>query len=79
VDRLNIETGGGLEAFKFYLTRHVEVDGDEHGPMAGRLVEALCGNDARKWQAAEDAAVKSLMARKVLWDGVFNLISRPSP
>jgi len=79
VDRLNIEMGGGLEDFRFYLTRHVQVDGNEHGPMAGQLVEALCGSDARKWQAAEDAAVKSLLARKVLWDGVFNLISRPSP
>jgi len=30
----------------------------------------LCGDDAQKWQEAEEAAIASLKARLALWDGV---------
>ena len=28
-----------------YLDRHVEVDGEEHGPMAAQLLSNVCGDD----------------------------------
>lgn len=70
VDSLNVESGGKLEAFKFYLERHIGLDGDEHGPMAQRLLQSLCGSDEVLWQEAEQAAVDSLTARRALWDGI---------
>lgn len=70
VDELSRQSGGGLDEFQFYLRRHVELDGDEHGPLAEALMNSLCGNDARLWQSATDAAVKSLESRIVLWDGI---------
>lgn len=69
VDELNVETCGGLDDFVFYLNRHIELDGDHHGPMAAQMIARLCGSDDAKWQAAERAAVQSLQARKALWDG----------
>ena len=74
VDELNVETGGGLEGFKYYLNRHIGLDGDEHGPMADRLLLSLCGSEESRWQAAEQAAVACLEARLGLWDGIRELI-----
>jgi len=74
VDELNVETGGGLDEFKYYLNRHIGLDGDEHGPMAGKLMCSLCGSEESQWQIAERAAVRSLEARQVLWDGIYALM-----
>ena len=70
VNELNEEADGRLDGFKYYLLRHVELDGDHHGPMAARLMSSLCGSDASKWRAAEEAAVAALQARLDLWDGI---------
>lgn len=71
VDELNVESKGGLDDFNFYLSRHIELDGDHHGPMAAQMIAALCGENDLNWQVAENAAVRSLQARKVLWDGMY--------
>lgn len=71
VDELNVETSGGLDDFNFYLSRHIELDGDHHGPMAARMIAGLCGHDDVKWRVAEEAAVSSLQARTALWDGMY--------
>ncbi len=70
VDELNDEADGGLEDFRYYLARHIGLDGGEHGPMSVRLVASLCGGDEARWQEAEQAAVTALEARRDLWDGV---------
>jgi hypothetical protein len=74
VDELNVETGGGLDIFRHYLERHIGLDGEEHGPMAERLMQSLCGADDHRWQAAEQAAVAALEARRDLWDGIYDII-----
>jgi hypothetical protein len=76
VDELNVEAGGGLEVFKYYLERHIGLDGDEHGPMANRLLLSLCGSDESRWQIAVRAAIDCLEARRRLWDGIYDVIQR---
>jgi hypothetical protein len=76
VDELNVEAGGGLEEFKYYLERHIGLDGEQHGPMANRLLLSLCGSDEARWQVAEQAAVDCLEARRGLWDGICDVIRR---
>jgi len=78
VDELHEQSGGGLARFQYYLQRHIDLDGGEHGPMATRLVETICGDDPTKWQAARDAAVGSLEARRVLWDAIHAAVLRTS-
>ena len=75
MDNLNTESGVSLEDFKYYLERHIELDGDDHGPMAARLLESLCGDDETRWEKAEQAAVDCLIARQELWDAIYEAIS----
>lgn len=59
---------------KTYLERHIELDGDEHGPAAVRLIQTLCEDDGFRWQAASDAANKALASRIVFWDEIYDII-----
>ncbi|MEW2046291.1 DUF3050 domain-containing protein [Streptomyces sp. NPDC051445] len=53
-----------------YLARHIEVDGEEHTPMAMQMVADLCGEDDTRWQEAVETATLALEARSRLWDGI---------
>jgi len=72
---LDQKLAGSLGIFLWYLERHIEVDGEEHGPMALRMVSDLCGDDERKWSEAEDAARIALEERLQLWDGIHARIT----
>ncbi len=67
---LNRTLAGEVDIFQWYLERHIEVDGEEHGPMARRMVIAVCGDDETKWAEAGDAAEAALRARLALWDAL---------
>ena len=60
--------------FHYYLQRHIEVDGDEHGPMSEHLVEFLCENDPTKIFQAERAALDAISARINFFTEIENLL-----
>ena len=75
VEELDRQTGGDLAPFRYYLQRHIELDGDEHGPMAHRLLQVLCGDRPTAWEVATQAAVSALKARLVLWDSIADAVA----
>ena len=76
VRSLNRELGGDLDPFVWYLERHIEVDGEDHGPLALGMVADLCGDGVGLWEEAAEAAQEALRARVALWDGVLAEIER---
>lgn len=74
VVRLSNDPASGLDYFRYYLERHIDLDGDSHGPMAERLVASLCGDDRARWQVVEEVAVRALESRRRLWDGVVEAL-----
>jgi hypothetical protein len=62
------------ERFLDYLERHIDTDGERHGPMARRLMERLIGDHPDKRHAAQMAATQALQARMALWDAVAGQI-----
>ena len=63
-----------ISIFKYYLERHIEVDGDHHSHLALAMTENLCCTDEKYWQEATEATIQSLQSRIQLWDGAYNEI-----
>jgi hypothetical protein len=71
--QLNISA---LEApkFHYYLERHIQVDGEDHGPKAEMLLEHFCDNDPIKAFEAEKSAIDAINARIKLFDQIESLV-----
>ena len=66
--------------FIYYLERHIELDGDDHGPKAIELVKKFSGQDPEVIQKSENVAINSITARSTFFDGIQQAIvdSRPA-
>ena len=64
-----------LSQLIYYFERHIELDADEHGPMAMQMIAVLCGNDATKWKEVEETSVLALEKRIGLWDAIEEKIA----
>ncbi|MCA9616468.1 MAG: DUF3050 domain-containing protein [Sandaracinus sp.] len=68
-------SGTRCDALLGYLHRHVEVDGDAHGPAAQRLLHELYVSDSVELSALR-AAKSALEARRALWDATLAALPR---
>jgi Protein of unknown function (DUF3050) len=74
VVEVNQELGNQLSTFVDYLRRHIQVDAEEHTPMAMQMLADLCGDDDGKWRECEETVNLALEARCRLWDGIVAAI-----
>jgi hemoglobin-like flavoprotein len=76
--KLQPQRGADLGPLVYYLDRHVEVDGDDHGPRAEKLLGRLIGVDPRRIQEARAVALSSLEHRAKLWSAILEDVSQPT-
>ena len=53
----------------YYFERHIELDADEHGPMAMQMVTELCDTET-KWKEVEEVSILALERRIGLWNAI---------
>ncbi|RZJ69345.1 DUF3050 domain-containing protein [Flavobacterium sp.] len=66
-----------LSELVYYFERHIELDADEHGPMAMKMIDELCAQDQIKWREAEEISIEALEKRIGLWDAIEDQILKP--
>ncbi|WP_418264679.1 DUF3050 domain-containing protein [Flavobacterium faecale] len=64
-----------LSKLIYYFERHIELDADEHGPMAMEMITELCENDPIKWKEVEEVSILALEKRIGLWNAIEEQIT----
>ena len=64
--------GNRLRNFIYYIDRHIELDGDSHGPMGRELLESLVADSPHRTERALRAACTSIKARIDFWTGTLS-------
>jgi len=59
-----------LSKLIYYFERHIQIDADEHGPMAMQMISELCKEDEQKWKEVEETSIIALEKRIGLWDAI---------
>lgn len=65
-----------ISIFKYYLERHIEVDGGHHSHLALEMTANLCCTDEQYWSEATDTTIQTLKSRIALWDAVYHEIKK---
>lgn len=78
--RILDDWGIGIEqapTFRYYLERHIEVDSDDHGPAAERLLARLVDSDPQREADVYASAIAAVDSRIALWDGLRLSMNEP--
>ena len=65
--------------FVYYLKRHIELDGDNHGPAANAIIKQVTKDKPNALRQLYLAALDAMNDRIELWDGLNLAISRHRP
>lgn len=62
-----------------YLSRHIEMDSDDHGPAAHQLLQRLIEADPSRQREADNTALGAVESRITLWDDVLASMQEVRP
>ena len=55
------------------MSRHIDIDGDRHGPLSAKLLDKLCCSD-KNLEVAYQAGIDSLNLRLKVWDKISDYV-----
>lgn len=58
-----------LSKLIYYFERHIELDADEHGPMAMKMIADLCETE-QHWNEVKEVSIQALEKRIHLWNAI---------
>jgi hypothetical protein len=65
--------------FVYYLKRHIELDGEDHGPAAASIINDLTQDNEHALRQLEHSAADAIDARIRLWDSLLEAMTlKPS-
>ncbi len=65
--------------FVYYLNRHIELDSDNHGPAAARIINDLTQENEHALRQLKHSAADAIDSRIRLWDSLLEILTnRPS-
>ncbi len=76
IDEIKKQFPQTVDIFRYYIERHIEVDGGHHSHLAAEMTQELCGNDEQKWQEATLAVKDAINARIQLWDCILQRVEK---
>ncbi len=68
--KLDLFDSTACRHFRHYLARHIQVDGEDHGPLSRRMLITLCAESSLNWKQASQSAILAIKARIALWDHI---------
>jgi hypothetical protein len=74
LEKINSSDNTRIDKLIYYFKRHIEVDGDMHGPMAMKMLSFLCNDDETKIDESLATSKDALKVRIALWDGIEDKI-----
>jgi hypothetical protein len=74
LDKIGIKENDAPK-FHYYIKRHIEIDGEEHGPMSENLLSTICKDNTTSWTEALETAISALKARDHFWSEIESEMS----
>lgn len=62
--------------FHYYVKRHIEVDGNEHGPAAQRMLDSILEYTGLTMDDIKATALEAIEARIKLWDSLSDFLDK---
>ena len=69
-----IEYNNSTKNLLTYLKRHINIDGDRHGPLSIKLLDTICDTD-EAYELAYNSGITSLQLRLKVWDRIASELS----